>query len=124
VLCVLCCFNSEFTKKVNKITYKNANIFVVDCKSIVFFKRGVFLELKLVAVVVILHSSIQTLRKRSGVPQCSHLGLLLFIFSSHFAFFCTLMISKYFLLLLATMTLQMRRLFPSGALTAVCSSTW
>jgi hypothetical protein len=29
--CVLCCFNSEFTKKINKITYKtdkNANIFV------------------------------------------------------------------------------------------------
>jgi hypothetical protein len=30
--CVLCSFNSEFTKKINKITYKtdkNANIFVI-----------------------------------------------------------------------------------------------
>jgi hypothetical protein len=30
--CVLCCFNSEFTNKINKITYKtdkNANIFVI-----------------------------------------------------------------------------------------------
>jgi hypothetical protein len=30
--CVLCCFNSEFTKKINKITYKtdkNTNIFVI-----------------------------------------------------------------------------------------------
>jgi hypothetical protein len=73
---------------------------------------------------------------RSGVSQGSHLGHLLFILfindvfhvSSHFAFFCTLMISKYFFLLPTTLTLQMRRLnlmsFPSGASTAGCSSTW
>jgi redox-regulated HSP33 family molecular chaperone len=30
--CVLCCLNSEFTKKINKVTYKtdkNTNIFVI-----------------------------------------------------------------------------------------------
>jgi ribonucleases P/MRP protein subunit RPP40 len=58
---------------------------------------------------------------RSGVSQGSHLGLLLFMLfindffhvSSYFALFCTLMISKYFFLLSATVTSQI----PSGVST-------